>query len=145
MECACRRRQEQLGCLFQEVGCTLPASSFSVVFWSSVQIRSGKQHPAAEEPAVLETDSNYKKSYGSQMPSTLTEIDQVAGGITFHFALARGEARNDGKFSGGTFRKYLSVVALVVVVLCLSAANRKSGHSTPHSASTETEREEDGG
>lgn len=63
------------------------------------------------------------------MPPTLTEIDQVAGGITFHFALAKGEARNDGKFSGGTFRKYLRVV-VVVVVFCLSAANRKESFYT---------------
>lgn len=35
------------------------------------------------------------------MPLTLTKIDHVAGCITFHFALARGEAQDDGKFSGG--------------------------------------------
>lgn len=49
------------------------------------------------------------------MPPALTEIDQVAGGITFHFALARGEARNDGKFSGGTFRKYLRVAVVLLL------------------------------
>lgn len=35
------------------------------------------------------------------MPLILTKIDQAAGGITLHFTLARGEAWNDGKFSGG--------------------------------------------
>lgn len=44
------------------------------------------------------------------MPPTLTRIDQVAGGITFHCSLARGEAQSDGDFSGGD-----------VVNFCLSA------------------------
>lgn len=66
---------------------------------------------------VLETDSYYTKSYGSQMPPTLTEIDRVVGGIAFHFALARREARDDGKFSGGTFRKDLRVAVVLLLLL----------------------------
>lgn len=39
------------------------------------------------------------------MLPTLTKIDPVAGRITFHFALAREDAENDGKFSGGAVFK----------------------------------------
>lgn len=69
------------------------------------------------------------------MPPTLTKIDQVAGRITFHFALARGEAQNDGKFSGGVLFK--------LGFFGLKALQTGKSHSTQCSASTETERKED--
>lgn len=65
------------------------------------------------------------------MPPTLTEIDKWLVVSPFTLLWQGGEARNDGKFSGGTFRKYLRAVVLEFSCLfCLSAANRKESFST---------------